>query len=166
MFGALHRFISTAGDVEYAIQTAQRLWPLVVEAWASSWTAPAISVAGLVVLFFAPRNTQRKRRHETLLHDNVLWMDEGDDKSGTFTVGPFCPRDETRLRWLPHPTTLDIESQEFRYDILIGTNDGRLICPDCETKYLITPGDGSRKELAVSRGEASAKFEAVRRRRR
>ena len=99
-----------------------------------------------------------------LVHDGVLWADDGQSYVGTggpIAAGPLCPADRSTLRYVSfehgrHSDTVDIHD-----DLLVSGQRGALMCPGCGQEYLL--GDTARR-VGTSRDEAEAQFAGRRRR--
>ncbi|MBI4494723.1 MAG: hypothetical protein HY690_18255 [Chloroflexi bacterium] len=97
-----------------------------------------------------------------LLHDNVLWEDQGEyyffDSNRPIAVGPLCPKDQAELLYREtrraNMTTCEVQSAQY-----VGY-DGDLICPECNQTYTLGQG---RKQVGASRREVEARFAGRRR---
>ncbi len=104
-----------------------------------------------------------KEGNPILVHDNVLWEDNGNKGTPFFSVsGPFCPEDLTPLGAIYKrksseeyisPTIVDISD--------FGEEGNFLHCPFCHKKYKLS---AKSKTLETSRKEVALLFEGIRRR--
>ena len=117
------------------------------------------------VLAQPPIHTPRESPFPDYLeHDEVLWVDEGDDYvgGGLMAEGPLCPKDWATLRYQKHQD-LRSESRQVHDDqLIVGGNYGTLRCPECGNEYDL---GGLRKTVGESRAEVEDRFAGRRRRR-
>jgi hypothetical protein len=100
-----------------------------------------------------------------LVHDNVLWADDGaqhTETGGARATGPLCPNDRATLR-LREGQRQTTESGDRAY-ANVGTGFGVLVCLECQCQFLLT-ADGSVKRIGASRSEVEARFDGLRRQR-
>ena len=95
-----------------------------------------------------------------LIHDSVLWEDNGNNMWGNLDViGPLCPKDYTPLA---EKRGSEVDTN-LSNDTLISDSGyhSQLICPECGGEYTL---GSTSKIVGDSRGEVSSRFEGMRRR--
>src|SRR5207247_2518365 len=83
-----------------------------------------------------------------LVHDTVLWQDDGRRWAGGGVIvdGPFCPVDRSTLLYLGFPSGQPTPI-EHHHDI---GGDKKLICPECRVTFGLT-SNNSPKSVELSR---------------
>ena len=128
--------------------------------FAIAWALPkfALQYAGGKT---KPSNIQISKKPSRLVHDNVLWEDEGTSAWGgrVIVAGPLCPKDFARLSAECHGKIIN----QVDDNTLVSDSEyhSRLFCPECKGKYTLS---AESKYICDSRDEVRNRFEGKRRR--
>ena len=100
-----------------------------------------------------------KNAPSRLIHDDVLWEDDGDYYNGGIIVeGPFCPKDYATLM-MEHVNA--VEKLNFSEIISNQVYHFRLYCPECKHRYTLGEKPKTTNDSFL---EVRSRFEGLRKR--